>query len=929
MNKILQSSMMLLAGAALLASCQKDDRTVNLTAIIADQQAGNAKVYIDGVYGCWQQGDEVRLRSSGSNDEATYELAVSTGAASAQITGVTEGAPYTAGYPASCVTAINDGIVTIEVPAEQSYVEAAIYNGAATNEQRIVCPMAAYSPDGSTLKFYNVVAMLAVTVTNSESSSLTLYAVEVESDKSPLSGTATVTVNTDAATSSISSNASTSNNVTLTFDTPVTLAASASKTVYIPVLPIGSGEGEKSTLTVHVKATANADGTGSKYTFHDESSSAISIAQNQIGNVPITLNTSNPETEVNDYFWGQGKPECPYLIESETDLTALRTLVSNNNEETQNDYNTSKRYYLQTKNITLTTWSAIGSSTLPFKANFDGGNHSINGLVNNAPFQCADGASIKNLTVRSTSGLTTNGYSRGGIVNIIKSNKVTISNCTTHVNITESAYSLFNNGYGGVVGLAQTNFEIENCVSYGNITPTNTSSNHIGMCAGGIVGHATSTGVINNCTNQGTIGGTRAYHSGYFGGIIGFSNSKVEMNGCKNGADGIVKMAGYCGTKSDSYGGCGGMAGALWGANNVINNCENQGMVQTTTTAGAAIYIGGMVGIVCNNTSFTNCHNKGIVQDNHTAKKNVNIGGIVGYFYVQGSDKTLTIDGCTNGADAVVRCKDGTSQTCCGGLVGYIFKNNSSYKATLTISNSYNYGDVGLSSTSIEADKAYVGGLVGYTAQYSIFTIENCGNEGTVCSYYVSSDESTSEISCVGGIIGRDASQNQCTGIRNCYNSGTVKGGAFAGGIVGIIAAATNNVPIKNSYNAGTISTAYFAGGIVGKVASSQIIENCYSATTFDNIGSHYGAIGEKLSKYTDIVHCFGTEESAYYSLTEASSNTPYFTQFTSYGTIGTTTTALCTNLNTWVSTNNGESSTYKTWQQSTTDGNPTELPHF
>lgn len=51
---------------------------------------------------------------------------------------------------------------------------------------------------------------------------------------------------------------------------------------------------------------------------------------------------------------------------------------------------------------------------------------------------------------------------------------------------------------------------------------------------------------------------------------------------------------------------------------------------------------------------------------------------------------------------------------------------------------------------------------------------------------------------------------------------------------------------------------------------------------------------------------------------------------FTGFGTIGGIATALCTNLNSWVTSNNANASnpTCLSWVQDETEGIPTALPH-
>ncbi|KWW24214.1 MAG: hypothetical protein AUK64_2700, partial [bacterium P201] len=209
--------------AALAVACQKDDNTVDLTAVVADRPDSGAKVYIDGLYGCWQQGDAVKIHNGSSADN--YSLAVaSADGVTATISGVAQGDSYTAGYPAANTTVSGPGALAIELPAVQTYESAAISGDAGDAAQRIVSPMAAYST-GDILKFYNVGALLKVVVSNTLSEALTLYAVEVESDNAPLSGIAAVTATAKGA--SISTVSGTGKSVTLSLSgAGVTLDAS-------------------------------------------------------------------------------------------------------------------------------------------------------------------------------------------------------------------------------------------------------------------------------------------------------------------------------------------------------------------------------------------------------------------------------------------------------------------------------------------------------------------------------------------------------------------------------------------------------------------------------------------------------------------------------------------------------------------------------
>lgn len=817
MNKVLQSCMIALAATTLFSACQKDkEHFVDLTAVIVDQPVSNAKVYIDGIYGCWQHGDAVKIKS-GSNGTADYALLVSgseESATRATILDVTEGTPYTAGYPAANATITGNGTLTIDVPASQSYAEASIYSGAATAKQRIVCPMAAYSPDGSDLKFYNVAAMLAVTVKNSESSDLSLYAVEVESDKSPLSGTASVSV--DANGASITDATGTSQSVTLTFGTTVTLAGGASRTVYIPVLPIGDSEGEKSTLTVHVKATANADGSGSKYTFHGESANAISIEANQIGNVPVTLNTSNPETEVNDYFWGQGTEECPFLIASQVDLKNLRNVVTHINLSSYNDskYNTSSVYYKQTADIDLsseTTWGKSGSEPYDyaigcdmvtarrFNANYDGDNHWVNLAIGNIGSDLnaktglglfgvvGGGGSIKNLTVKGSIAAQYRNIYVGGLVGHIKG-EFTIDNCRNEIPLTTYNNSNFTDSkYGGIIGHIEagsgTSVTISNCKNTANIQRS--GYGHVG----GICAYMTSGAVTyTKDTNAATVSGTGTSGTYYTGGICGASystNVTATYSYCRN--DGAV---------SSTMNGTGGIIGYVTGTQS-FNNCENNGVISGTS------YTGGIVGYGYASVTITNCINKKAISGGNAS------GGILGYGYAR-----PTVSYCQNEGTVT------STSTGVGGIMGYGKGIDCSYCE--------NTSDATIQGTH------KIGGIIGNTDGSSTTVITNCKNFATVKA---TSNASTSG---VAGIVGKV--EHSAT-ITRCINAGEIiattgGGNIYVGGILGVTVSGA--AVVKDCGNRGALkpTNAFATAGIVGQIrngslASSNLITNCYNTATF------------------------------------------------------------------------------------------------
>ncbi|MCE5339625.1 MAG: hypothetical protein LLF92_00670 [Planctomycetaceae bacterium] len=127
--------------------------------------------------------------------------------------------------------------------------------------------------------------------------------------------------------------------------------------------------------------------------------------------------------------------------------------------------------------------------------------------------------------------------------------------------------------------------------------------------------------------------------------------------------------------------------------------------------------------------------------------------------------------------------------------------------------------NLGLENVNIDANDAYVGGLIGY--QYG-GTITNCYSTGVIAA------------SSAGGLVG-------CQGggtITNCYSTVKVTSSAidyaYAGGLVAYQTSNTQTSEsiITNSYSTGSVSASSGcyadAGGIVGEQAAGSIT-NCYS----------------------------------------------------------------------------------------------------
>ena len=162
----------------------------------------------------------------------------------------------------------------------------------------------------------------------------------------------------------------------------------------------------------------------------------------------------------------------------------------------------------------------------------------------------------------------------------------------------------------------------------------------------------------------------------------------------------------------------------------------------------------------------------------------------------------------------------------------------------LTIENVVN--NVNLSVTDNCGYYAYAGGLVGYSDSGGTITITDSYNTGDVSAAYA------------GGLVGYSYICVAVT-ITDSYNTGSVSATGnyyyvYAGGLVGIVCVGT--VTITDSYNTGDVSASVtgnysaYAGGLVGDGGSAVTITDCYY-TLPENSSNNYG---EKKSSVAEIV---------------------------------------------------------------------------
>lgn len=866
MNKILRSSMILMAGAMLFVACQKDgENLVDLTAVVSDQPTSNSKVYLDGNLGYWQHGDQVMI--NGANETYNkYTLSVQTdGSTTAKILNVVkdENDKYTAAYPASQVSAINNGTsVTMTIPQKQTYqLQTNVYEGT-TDSQHVEMPMVAYSKDGSSLKFYNAASLIRLNLVNNTGKDFQIHYVTVTATTNNLSGTGTVSVaglvaNPQTLPSFLVTEEDAEKSVTLDCCDAHPLVENGKNIIlYLVVAPFGSNE-SRDQLNVTVMAE---DGDNKKYTFNvDSRASGLYIERGQIGAVKVTM-TAGLGTQ--SEFWGQGTKDCPYLITSESDLINMRDLI--NSASTGITYNKPTVYYKQTTDIDLSEnedYNDWGSSECPaigdftkassFGANYDGDGHYVKlniTYATSANAQCGyalfgiagNGNVIKNLTIKGNIMPGNRMYIAGGLIGRI-TGSITVDNCTNEADVRSTYQSKDQTkyGYGGICGTIDasntSDITFKKCTNLGTIWDSNNS-------AGGICGAIIK---CNKCSfiecNNGTADNTeskdkiRSWGAPSLGGICGYVNSSVVDTVVFDSCCNYYKMR--------NAGNVGGIVGRA------IQVCKFNKCHNSKTITGTAGYCGGIIGYSTKSLIFTtrNTNSGPILTGSGYA------GGLIGYIY--NSTSLLTCRGITRNESTgtVTSINNGTDYSWVGGIVGYA------------------YGGVDMENCINKANvtgKQHVGGIVGWLGTKC--TMNNVGNTGII------TQQNGNNLAYMGGLIGYASAPRGGVLIKNCFNTGNlISGKSCIGGLIGYLYFDTPipTTVVTNIYNCYcsnceiTISnSAYYAGGIIGQYRLgnststdnyTMAIHNCYvSATISTGSGNYrgvlYGTYGNNYKVYTE-----------------------------------------------------------------------------
>ena len=332
------------------------------------------------------------------------------------------------------------------------------------------------------------------------------------------------------------------------------------------------------------------------------------------------------------FFTGTGTAEDPYIIDSPRALRGLAQMCSG----VMNNH-FAGTYFRQTADIDLTgdntfhgigtieKYVAVGSMQTYFQGIYDGGGHTIKGLVINGATLGEDGKIV-----------STTSYASAGLFGALRSGAA-VRNVVLDASCAITGY----NNVGGIAGEVGEDVTIENCRSAATVKS-------YGNYCGGIVGHTTvaSAGyVLNNIAITGCIATGKVATNGYYvGGIVGTNDAVVT--GCVNGATVSQEVLSEAITlSSNAY--AGGIAGYNGGS---IYNCLNMGVVTANGNN-----VGGITG------QNTNAHKRGNMVGNINAGQVISTAASAGA--IAGNDNQNTTSPATlapNWYDTQYSGKNGT-----------------------------------------------------------------------------------------------------------------------------------------------------------------------------------------------------------------------------------------------------------------------------
>ena len=702
---------------------------------------------------------------------------------------------FKAVYPYSAVTDKSSEAISISLPADQVVPDGKFVDPAAL--------VAVATSDGSgLLSFTQVCSLVKVTLKLQNMSAITL-------EGTGFAGT--VVCNDDG---SIASSTARTDNITLTSATGTFPADAEDGTDYfVAVLPSSTA------LTVGI--TRASDGyTGSRTT-----ASAVAFNQGKakawIKDSAITsweYNISTPEQLVAcAALWNEGFKSTVNLL-ADLDMSAV-TLTGTRNFGGTFNGNDHKIYNL-----------AIESDLdVCFIRNLVGEvNHLILGSSDGVNY---DGTSA--LTIYDTETDSDWHYAAPIIRLKIGAN---VENVVNFIPVSVKAGTIVKTRIAGLIGVINTGpITVTNCTNYGNVSNNATSASAASLMAG-IICEMDAIGTVENVINRGDITNNSNPYVSRVAGVVAYPFGGSSLSNCKN--YGTITIGNLALSAASS-------AGGIFADNNnslayaeklTISDCVNYGNLVVGTSSSQSLYIGGINGFL-RNAELSNCDNFGSITSQHTNQHR--LGGVSGSLHA-----STTISNCDNSGDiSVTQAKANTGWQAIGGVVG--FSESGSAHSFTNCSNSGNINAT-LNTTGNKYFRVSVGGIIGMPV--SSATISNNTNRGSVTA---KNNHASTPYCQVGGIIGSDSDQSGACTVSGNINYGTVTNNtsgdtyAFAGGLFGKLNYTTAVTSCKNFGS--VVGASAKAGAVAGHNESATIAVTICNAVEVNGVTKPAASADEAL----------------------------------------------------------------------------------
>ena len=329
--------------------------------------------------------------------------------------------------------------------------------------------------------------------------------------------------------------------------------------------------------------------------------------------------------------------------------------------------------------------------------NSSGRNSYFGGIAGFVQIQLAAGVRIEDCTNAGEFDLdNTTVFGVGGIAGVIHrsaSGPVTIAGCENSADVFMSEQQTNEDvNLGGIAGMCDANNTavftgtniISSCSNSGKVYYSESRGNQGNLdgkfsTAGGIIGRTNHKLEITGCKNSGAVSSDKMSLD-YLGGIAGYVNSGTVISGCANTADVTLDLGTSRTYSGGNRPGAGGIA-CYTGGTVTIEDCENSGAVSVTISKSDQCAAGGIVATTEGTLTLSRNTNSGAVSST-SGNPDKAAGGILGR-----AMRTVTMTGNTNTGDVTAIGANGYDHdnVMAGGLIGLIDQGAANVPTVVTV----------------------------------------------------------------------------------------------------------------------------------------------------------------------------------------------------------------------------------------------------